>query len=176
MKLIKLPILMAAITMLMLGMTACSGDDSSISVYFTLQDESGVEKSSFKEGENIIFRLDITNHSEEEALLSNLIDMFFNDDIFHVYSSKGEDFGHPFDELWLPDILGPMRFPPKYTFTTLCPWINNPDSELPCGQLPYFHFFTEKYRPLPKGEYYSKFSIRLDKKKTVTCNKSFKIE
>ena len=65
MKLIKLPLLMAAITMLMLGMTACSGDDSSISVYFTLQDESGVEKSSFKEGENIIFRLDITNILKE---------------------------------------------------------------------------------------------------------------
>ena len=50
---------MAAITMLMLGMTACSGDDSSISVYFTLQDESGVEKSSFKEGENIISQVSI---------------------------------------------------------------------------------------------------------------------
>ena len=174
MKLIKLPILMAAITMLMLGMTACSGDDSSISVYFTLQDESGVEKSSFKEGENIIFRLDITNHSEEEALLSNLIDMFFNDDIFHVYSSKGEDYGNPYDVLFLPEI-GHLVLDSQSRNTYLCPWVNNPDSELSWNPL-YLSYEIEKLRPLPQGDYYSVFAIKLDNNRVVTCRKTFKIE
>ena len=189
---------MAVLTMLMLAMTACSSDDDmnysdngkessedkkengdvGIFVNFTLQDESGIEKYVFKEGENIIFQLAITNNTEKEARLSNFDDMVFHNNVFHVYSSQGEDFGHPYDYLLINEIMGPMNFPPRYTYTLFCPWINNPDSELPSwDRLPYYkHFITEKFRPLPKGEYYSEFPLRLDEKKTVTCYKSFIIE
>lgn len=187
---------MAVLTMLMLVMTACSSDDNmnysdngkessedkeengdaGIFVNFTLQDESGIEKYVFKEGENIIFNLAITNNTEKEARLSNFDDMVFHNNVFHVYSSQGEDFGHPYDYLFIYEILGPMIFPPGYTYTLLCPWINKPDSELRCDTLLNNHFVFKKFRPLPKGEYYSKFPLRLDEKKTVTCNKSFIIE
>lgn len=179
MKRFRLPILMAVVTMLTLAMSSCSSDDdTSISVNFILQDESGCEKYIFKEGENIIFKLDITNNTEEPANLPNMSDMF-NKEFFHVISSKGEDYGYPYDCFYIDNCLGPFMLPANYTYTFLCPWINNPDFELPWEQPPfcYFNFFSiEKFRPLPKGEYYSKTSIRLDKKRIVSFKKSFIIE
>ena len=177
---------MAVLTMLMLAMTACSSDDdmnyAGIIVNFTLQDESGIEKYVFKEGENIIFKLAITNNSEEEAHLLNQSDMLVPSDIFHVYSSSAGDFGQPFDCLLLTAIGGPLFLPSKSTYTFLCPWINNPDTKITWDSDGYGHPYgydnmaINKFRPLPKGEYYSKFPLRLDEKKIVTCNKSFIIE
>ena len=168
---------MAVVTMLTLAMSSCSSDDdTSISVNFILQDESGCEKYIFKEGENIFFKLDITNHAEEPADLPNLTDMMFCDSIFHVFSSKGEDYGHPFDYLTIPARLGPTIIDANYTYTFLCPWINNPNFELPWEQPPLSYFSIDKFRPLPKGEYYSKTSIRLDKNRIVSFKKSFIIE
>lgn len=196
MKLLRLPTLLATVMMFTFVVSACSSDDemvttdggtysseetkddsdASVFAKFMIQDENGSEKYVFKEGENIYFKLDITNNTEETAYLPNLIDLLFCDNIFHVFSQKGEDYGHPFDSLVLPERRGPTVFPTKYTLTFLCPWLNNPDSEFPNDQPPYSFFLFEKFRPLPKGEFYSVTSIKMDENKIVTFKKSFIIE
>ena len=126
----KLFVLLSLITALL---ASCSGDDESnfsidglntpasgtssseeddnaiISVKFLLQDENGVEKYTFNKNENII-RLDFKNNGEEIAVLPSPIDVFGND-IFHVYSSNGEDFGNPFDVLILEEIAHLILYP-----------------------------------------------------------------
>ncbi len=149
--------------------------DATIFVNFTLQDESGIEKYVFKEGENIIFKLAITNNTEKEVPLLNESDMLTYSDLFQVYSSKEEVFGQPFDLLVLTAIGGPLFLPSKSTYTFLCPWINNPDTEITWGQ-PYDNVIINKFRPLPKGEYYSRFTIRLNENRKATCKQSFIIE
>ena len=151
--------------------------DATIFVNFTLQDESGIEKYVFKEGENIIFRLDIVNNTDEQVYMNNPDRMFFDNDIFHVYSSKGEDVGLPFD-IWIILESKYTSIPAYNSMSYICPWWNEPDSPWRQG---YSDFIIEKIRPLPKGDYYSEFKVRLDKykvneNKIVTCKKSFKIE
>ena len=89
---------MLILSCLIAGMlVSCSSDDG-ISVKFQLKDENGNEKYVFKNNENIIFSLDIINNGEEDAILPAPTCML-GSEIFHVYSSKGEDFGCPYDEL-----------------------------------------------------------------------------
>ncbi len=84
---------------LMAGMLiSCSDDEGGIFIGFILQDEKGAEKYIFKEKENLIFRLDIINNGEEDAILPGPAELFRGSEIFHVYSSNGEDFGYPYDE------------------------------------------------------------------------------
>ena len=188
----KLFVLLSLITALL---ASCSGDDESnfsidglntpasgtssseeddnaiISVKFLLQDENGVEKYTFNKNENIIFRLDFKNNGEEIAVLPSPIDVFGND-IFHVYSSNGEDFGNPFDVLILDEIAHLILYP-HITCSFLCPWINHPNSEI--RKPMYFSFEIDHLRPLPTGKYYSSFSIKLDSNRIVTFKKSFEI-
>lgn len=196
MKLIKLPVLMAIVTVLTIVMTACSSDedmtysdngmvsseekgskdDGTISVNFTLQDESGAEKYVFKEGENIIFRVGITNNSDKDV---HLIGDIYDNDVFHVYSSKGDDIGRPFDLLLFNARYGIVLYP-YTTYSIICPWWNNPNSEKP-WKPGYLDIIIDKIRPLSKGNYYSEFKVKLvkyglDEINIVTCKQSFTIE
>lgn len=152
---------------------AVEEETSSIIVKFLLQDEDGIERYSFHEGDNIIFRLDIKNNTDEDAILASPIYILGND-VFHVYSSKGVDFGKPYDELILPDISGTI-IRSKSIVSFLCPWINNPDSSL-LWKPNYLNYEIGKLRQLSKGNYYSDFTIRLDSNRIVNCKKSFIIK
>ena len=163
-----------------LCLAGCSDNDDGIcddgyavSVNFLLQDESGTEKYTFKEGENIIFRLDIINHDTVDVVLPSPWEIY-GYDIFHVYGSNGKDFGKPWDKV-LVDMIAHEIIGANATKSCLCPWINNPGSEIPWYPQS-LHFQIDTFRPLPKGDYYSIFNIRLDNDKVVTCQKTFKIE
>ena len=98
-------------------------------------------------------------------------------DIFHVYSSKGDDFGKPFDRLLVEGVNITIVGANNYR-EYLCPWVNNSDSELAWNP-GFLNYQIDKLRPLPKGDYYSEFTLRLDRfdnNVKVTCKKSFKIE
>ena len=176
---------MGAVLMMTVGMSSCNSDDeegndnSPISVDFLIQDEHNVEKYIFKEGEDIIFRLEITNNGTEEAILPSPVDII-NIDVFHVYTSNGEDMGKPYDLV----VPGPnadihLRIEANETKMYLCPWVNDPESELYNSGFafpkPYMRYMIDKLRPLPKGEYYSKFDIKLDNNRVITCQKSFSV-
>ena len=177
-------ILMSAVLMVMSA--GCSSDDDSddkensvISVNFTLQDENDVEKYTFNEGENIVFRIELINNDTVMAVLPSYEDVF-SYDVFHVYTSNGKDMGRPYD-LFASGSEYHVRIKAKGTRIYLYPWINDPESEL---NNPDLHILKPDYmaarimepRPLPKGDYYSKFKIKLDNNRVVTCQKSFRIE
>lgn len=154
--------------------TGDSNDNAIISVNFQLQDESGAEKYNFNEGKNIIFRLDIINNGEEDIIIHNDIGYIIGNDVFHVYSSKGEDFGTPYDVLIIPEV-GLTIIPSKSRVSFLCPWVNDSNSGISRNPR-YLDYEIDKSRPLPKGDYYSQFTIRVDDNRFVTCKRAFKIE
>ena len=160
--------------LLMIISAGCSKDDSEkqVTVNFQLQNEDGVECYDFHEGENIIFRLEIKNNTDENAVLPAIYDIMGND-IFHVYSKNGEDIGIPWDELYTNDL-------PRYIIgahssaVKICPWFDIPSLALNGHEYSDCFYKKDEKAPLPKGEYYSKFDIKLDNK-IVTCNRTFKI-
>lgn len=165
--------------LLMIISAGCSSDDdgsdnSIISVNFMLQDENGVEKYTFYEGENIIFRLDIINNTEDNVTIHHDIGYIMGNDVFHVYSSKGEDLGTPYDVLIIPE-AGLTTIPSNSRISILCPWVNDSNSGILWNPR-YLNYEIDKLRPLPKGDYYSQFTIRLDDNRFVTCKRTFKIE
>lgn len=160
---------------LLLGAVGCSddsNDDSTISVNFLIQDENGSEKYLFNEGENIIFRLDIINDGKDDVVLLSPVEILGND-IFHVYSSKGEDLGRPYDILIIPEIAHTF-IPSQSRVSFRGAWVNDPESELTWTPN-FLQYEIDKLRPLPKGDYYSEFTIKLDNNRNVTCKKTFKI-
>ena len=156
--------------------TACSDDEElkGVSVEFKLLNESGEETTVFTEGENIIFKLAIQNDNTEKVKLPALFDIA-GTEIFHVYSSDGKDFGKPWDSIGT-DNRPFFVIDSKSSFIFTCPWLINNDLE----EDPHYYsnyFLKEKTRePLPKGEYYSKFTINLGHGKKKTCKQTFKVE
>ena len=65
-------------------------------VKFQLQNEDGMECYVFKEGDNIIFRLEIKNDTDEDAILSPFSEVL-GLDVFCIYSQKGIKIGTPWD-------------------------------------------------------------------------------
>lgn len=183
----KNKLVMMICSLLTIGLAGCSNDsplpneiDNGIQgttdemVDFKLQNEDGVECYRFKRGDNIIFRLDIINNGEEDVIIHNDIGYIIGNDVFHVYSSKGEDFGTPYDVLIIPEV-GLTIIPSKSRVSFLCPWVNDSNSGISWNPR-YLNYEIDKLRPLPKGDYYSQFTIRLDDNRFVTCKRTFKIE
>lgn len=182
----KLIYLLSVLLLMFVSLNSCSSDDEisekndeisetidtlTLTAHLGFQDESGVEKYVFKEGENIVFRLDVINNSEEDVIIHGNIILY---DAFHVYSSQGEDFGKPYD-VYISELVGGTIIPSKSIITYLCKWLNDPNSEL-LWEPHYIHYKIDKRRPLPKGDYYSQFTIRLGDNQYFTCKRSFKIE
>ena len=182
----KLIYLLSVLLLIFVSLNSCSSDDEisekndeisetidtlTLTAHLGFQDESGVEKYVFKEGENIVFRLDVINNSEEDVIIHGNIILY---DAFHVYSSQGEDFGKPYD-VYISELVGGTIIPSKSIITYLCKWLNDPNSEL-LWEPHYIHYKIDKRRPLPKGDYYSQFTIRLGNNQYFTCKRSFKIE
>lgn len=154
----------------------CTSDDDSenpLTVNFQLQNADGDECYSFHEGENIIFRLEIKNNTDDDVRLPP-IDEILGFDIFHVYSKNGEDMGMSWDGI-VTNFLPFYAIPAHTSDVKICPWFNIPSlATNGIGYSEYFYKENDK-SPLPKGDYYSKFDIKLGDK-TVTCHRSFKIQ
>ena len=105
------------------------------------------------------------------------IGYFIGNDVFHVYSSKGEDFGTPYDMLIIPEV-GLTTIPSNSRISILCPWVNDSNSGILWNPryLNYVNYEIDKLRPLTKGDYNSQFTIRLNDNRFVTCKRTFKIE
>ena len=150
-------------------------ESSGYMVKFQLQNEDGIECYEFKEGNNIIFRLEIKNDTDEDAILPPFSEVL-GLDVFSVYSQKGVKIGTPWDVIMTSfresDVI---RAHSSAVF--VCPWFDIPALYFNGKEHYYSEFFYKKddKSPLPKGEYYSKFDIRLNNK-TITCNRKFEIK
>lgn len=149
-------------------------ESSALMVDFQLQNEDGIECYEFKEGNNIIFRLEIKNDTDEDAILPPFSEVL-GLDVFSVYSQKGVKIGTPWDVIMTSfresDVI---RAHSSAVF--VCPWFDIPALYFNGKEHYYSEFFYKKddKSPLPRGEYYSEFVIRLNEK-PITCNRKFEI-
>lgn len=143
-------------------------------VDFQLQNEDGMECYDFKEGENIIFRLEIKNDTDEDAILPPFSEAL-GLNVFSVYSREGEKLGTPWDVIMTSfcecEVIGAHS-----SAVFVCPWFDIPALYFNGTDHYYSEYFYKKddKSPLPKGEYFSEFVIRLNEK-TITCNRKFNI-
>ena len=132
-------------------------------VEFQLQNEEGIECYEFNEGDNIIFRLEFRNDTDEDTYVPRFYEMIGWDG-FRVYSIDGVDMGTPWDEIFTNSRGGDFI----EAHSSALYWNGHE------------HYYSDMYYkkeeklPLPKGEYYSRFDIKI-KDKTIVCNRNFKI-
>lgn len=144
-------------------------------VDFQLQDEDGIECYNFNEGDNIIFRLEIINDTDADVIVQPLSEIV-GFDAFRVCSIDGDNKGTPWDQIFSDSRAHDILLAHSSTII-VCPWFDNPS----LAQNGREHFYSgcfykkEQKLPLPKGEYYSKFDIKLNDK-TIHCYRNFKIK
>ena len=144
-------------------------DYDGITINFQLQNPNGLSVKSFREGENIIFTLSLTNRTSEEAIMPNVMKIL-GENTFRVYSKDGRDLGLPWDYLSMSDaMMGAIRLPQGASRTFICSWLNDPEIEKEG-----FGKDTVRY-PLPRGEYYTQYDLSISDNKKVTYKKEFKI-
>lgn len=109
----KLNLMFMSLLLAGMGMafTACSSDNDAkpeevvldadtlqvfdgFDVKFQMLDAQGRPVTKFKEGENITFKLAVTNKQKETFELPST---FIGDDIFHIFSVSGTDLDTPWD-------------------------------------------------------------------------------
>lgn len=148
---------------------------SDLMVDFRLQNEDGMECYDFKEGDNIIFRLEIKNDTDEDAILPPFSEVL-GLDVFTVFSQEGVKIGTPWDVIMTSfrecEIIGAHN-----SVVFVCPWFDIPALYYNGTHHYYSEYFYKKddKSPLPQGEYFSEFDIKLNEK-TITCNQKFEIE
>ena len=147
---------------------------SDLMVGFQLQNEDGMECYDFKEGDNTIFWLEIKNDTDEDVILSPFSEVL-GFDVFTVYSQEGVKIGTPWDVIMTNfrecEIIGPHS-----SVVFVCPWFDIPALYYNGTHHYYSEYFYKKddKSPLPQGEYFSEFDIKLNEK-TITCNQKFNI-
>ena len=151
-------------------------DTKDVSVLFQLQKENGEEAYTFNVGENIVFRLEIKNSGSETVVLPSQHELIGNN-IFRVFShADHKDMGTPWDpESGIYSTLLPHTLlSPNSSKVYLCPWLNKSETTLSPDL--YSNFKLDGTKPLPAGDYYSEFDIKLSNTHKVTCKCSFKIK
>ena len=147
---------------------------SDLMVGFQLQNEDGMECYDFKEGDNTIFWLEIKNDTDEDVILSPFSEVL-GFDVFTVYSQEGVKIGTPWDVIMTSfrecEIIGAHN-----SVVFVCPWFDIPALYYNGTHHYYSEYFYKKddKSPLPQGEYFSEFDIKLNEK-TITCNQKFNI-
>lgn len=152
-------------------------DHEGIHTLLQLLNEDGVAVKTFKEGENIYFKLTITN-KREEAIYFPDYEKFIGFKAFEVFSSDGRSLGAPYDNFL---ISGPSAAFTDDSIFLQCPWLDDPNSETPwIVNSPLdrstISFFKKFSRPIiRKGDYYTEFTITFSDDTRITCRKEFKV-
>ena len=151
-------------------------DTKDVSVLFQLQNEKGEETYTFKEGENIVFRLEIRNNGTKTAVLPPK-SAVIGRDIFRVYSaSDKKDLGTPWNQKGesYTTMEGHFLLSPNSPLVYVCPWLNQSETTLSPDL--YSNFKLDGTKPLAAGDYYSEFDIKLSDTHIVICKCNFKIK
>ena len=148
---------------------------SDLMVDFLLQNEDGMECYDFKEGDNIIFRLEIKNDTDEDVILPPFSEVL-GLDVFTVFSQEGVKIGTPWDVI-MTSFRECEVIRAQSSVVFVCPWFDIPALYFNGTDHYYSEYFYKKddKSPLPKGEYYSEFGIKFNEK-TITCNRKFEIK
>lgn len=186
-------------SLLLAGMafTACSSDDDmqvkenvvldadtlqvfdNFDVKFQMLDAQGRPVTKFKEGENITFKLAVTNKQKETF---ELIADFIGMDVFRIFSASGNDLGLPWDAVVQKGISAYFLHQSE-SATVSCQAFGKSDEEIPFESKLDFARYKDR-NPLPKGSYYTQFELKLNAQgktpgegaKGIVCRKAFTIE
>ena len=186
-------------SLLLAGMafTACSSDDDmqvkenvvldadtlqvfdGFDVKFQMLDAQGRPVTKFKEGENITFKLAVTNKQKETF---DLPSTFIGMDAFHIFSTSGNDLGLPWDAVVQKGISAYFLHQSE-SATVSCQAFGKKDEEIPFESKLDFARYKDR-NPLPKGSYYTQFELNLNAQgktpsegaKGIVCRKAFTIE
>lgn len=149
-------------------------DTKDVSVTFQLLNENGEETNTFKEGENVVFRLEVKNSGPISVILPENR-YIVGHDLFRVFSTDAKDWGTPWDKLVgvFTYMRGHSILGANSSTVYVCPWLNKAESILPKDS--YLDFQIDGIKPLPAGDYYSEFDIMLSDSQKITCKREFKI-
>ena len=120
-----------------------------IQVSISLLNDKGKPDSLFRYGEDICFELMITNKSDKELFFFD--DIFLGNDFFTVYREDGTYVGTPWTSIGT-EFCGCVKIAPKSSERRRCKWIGM-GADRPIEK-------KHELDPLPKGNYYTKSSIK----------------
>ncbi len=157
--------------------------EDSVQIQLQLLNSDSVAMDTFKEGEDIIFKLTIMNISSELVLITP-IDEFSDDNIFNIYSSNGSYVGKPWDGRWIALIHSFLT--PGMLQEHTCSWLEEPIEDtidyllngisISSARVPILYYKQERRQPLPKGSYYTQFDVSIIEGRTTTIRMDFNIE
>ena len=152
-------------------------DYDSISVDFSLLNAEGQAVRTFKEGEQILFRLTVTNKRNTTLRIQNPV-YIVGEDLFQVYSSDKQPVGRPWD-MYI-QYFGPLThyWSAHKSYVYECAWLGqviDPDEDIDPPLSGLVLLKNHERQPLPVGSYYTEFKIILNDQNTITCRKYFSI-
>ena len=174
--------------------------EDSVKIQLQLLNSDSVATDTFKEGEDIIFKLTVTSTGSEWVAMTPLHQI--GDNIFNIYSSDGTDMGKPWDERLTKSINTILT--PGLVIELVCSLLEEPDEEMkeicswledPAGHVKEIEGYDweeyiqktmgkrlvgflkkESRSPLPKGNYYTQFDVSVIEGRTTTIKMDFKVE
>lgn len=157
--------------------------EDSIKIQLQLLNSDSVATDTFKEGEDIIFKLTINSISNDLVMITPITD--FSDNIFDIYFSNGTYVGRPWDARFIALIHSFLT--PDMLQEHTCSWLEEPvedvkDKEInewrsiSIAKVPIHYYKTEYRQPLSKGSYYTQFDVSVIEGRTTTIRMDFNIE
>ena len=156
--------------------------EDSVRIQLQLLNSDSVATDTFKEGEDIIFKLTIKSIGNDLVMITPITD--FSDNIFDIYSSNGTYVGRPWDGRHISLIHSFLT--PEILQEHTCSWLEGPVedvmakeinewSSISIARVPIHYYKTEYRQPLSKGSYYTQFDVSVIEGRT-TIKMDFKIE
>lgn len=157
--------------------------EDSVRIQLQLLNSDSVATDTFKEGEDIIFKLTIKSIGNDLVMITPITD--FSDNIFDIYSSNGTYVGRPWDGRHISLIHSFLT--PEILQEHTCSWLEEPVedvmakeinewSSISIARVPIHYYKTEYRQPLSKGSYYTQFDVSVIEGRTTTIKMDFKVE
>lgn len=138
---------------------------------FQLLNADNLPVTTFKEGENFTFQLTFINPDDVDLNLPiGIMDMLV---LFDIYNSDGTYLGRPYDSVFVGGSATTVIPPHKSVAFTCKAFGKQEDAKDYCSDnyLPNILLLKTADRdPLPKGEYYTEFTVRFEKGTNIYRN------
>ena len=165
---------MAALLMIVIGMSSCSSEEEfevevdeplsanqalfssdAYDIGYSLRNERGDRTTTFKEGENIIFDITISNATGYKLHMADERDILMS--VMSVFRSDGEYVGNPFQSTFFTEELRWITVEAHSRLHWSCSWIYDEryvHDDRYGSSTSYSTNVLSPVAPLPKGAYY----------------------
>ena len=157
--------------------------EDNVKIQLQLLNPDSIATDTFKEGEDIIFKLTITNISNELVMTTRIHE--FSDNIFNIYSSSGVEMGKPWDGRYIA--LTHSFLTPGMSQEYICSWLEKPVEDvetiiieewsfMSIARSPIHYYKIEQRQPLAKGSYYTLFDVSVIESRKTRIRMDFNVE